>query len=323
MKAAIYQRYGPPEVVEIVEVPKPTPKDDEVLLKIQAASVNPYDWHFMRGLPYLVRIVGGFPRPKDKRLGADVAGQVEAAGKSVTKFKVGDEVFGTCKGAFAEYACAAENRLALKPQNLTAEQAAAIPIAGFTALQGLRKKVQVRPGQKVLVNGAAGGVGTFAVQIARSMGAAVTGVCSTRNADMVRRIGASQVIDYTKEDFTRGDERYDLILDTVGNHSLSRFRRVMNPQGAYVAVGGSTDPWMIRPLARTLLKIVLSLFGGPKMFMIFAGFNQDDLKTLKELMQTREVTPVIDCSYKLEEVREAIRYVETGHARGKVLVTMN
>jgi len=323
MKAAIYQSYGPPEVVEIAEVPKPIPKDDEVLIKIQAASVNPYDWHFMRGLPYIVRIVGGFPKPKDNRLGADVAGQVEAAGKSVTQFKINDEVFGTCKGAFAEYACAPENRLALKPQNLTVEQAAAVPIAGFTALQGLRKKVKIRQGQKVLVNGAAGGVGTFAVQIARSMGAEVTGVCSTRNVEMVRSIGAAHVIDYSKEDFTKGERRYDVILDAVGNHSLSKLRGVLNAKSTYVAVGGPSDPWMIQPLARTLMKVVLSLFGGPKMFMIFASFNQDDLKTLQELMQSGKVTPVVDRSYKLQEIREAIRYVETGHARGKVVVTMN
>src|SRR5580700_2939319 len=247
MKAAIYTRYGPPEVVQIADVEKPVPKDDEVLIRVRAAAVNPYDWHFMRGEPYAVRIAaGGLRKPKDSRLGADVAGEIEVAGKDITQFKLGDAVFGSCKGAFAEYACASESNLALKPDNVTFEQAASVPIAGFTALQGLRrgglnKDGKVQPGQKILINGAAGGVGTFAVQIAKSFGADVTGVCSTKNVEMVRSIGANQVVDYTQEDFTKSARRYDVILDCVGNHSLSEYRQVLTPNGALVMVGGPSD----------------------------------------------------------------------------------
>jgi len=268
MKAAVYTRYGPPAVVQVTEVEKPVPKDNEVSIRVRAASVNPADWHFMRGLPYFVRIAAGLRRPKFTRLGIDVAGQVEAVGRNANQFKPGDEVFGTCRGAFAEYVCASESALVTKPGKVTFEHAASVPIAAFTALQGLRDKGQIQPGQKVLINGAAGGVGTFAVQIAKWFGADVIGVCSTRNVDMVRSIGADQVIDYTQEDFTKSGQRHDLIFDCVGNHSFSACRRVLNPTGIYVAVGGPSDRWMIGPLARMSSALVLSQFGSRKLVMI-------------------------------------------------------
>jgi NADPH:quinone reductase-like Zn-dependent oxidoreductase len=231
MKAAVYTRYGPPEVLRINDLETPVPKDDEVLLRVRAASVNPYDWHFMRGIPYFLRIGAGLLKPKATRLGVDVAGQVEAVGSKVNGFKPGDKVFGTCRGAFAEYGCACESSFAIKPDNLSFEQAASTPIAGLTALQSLRDKGHIQSGQKVLINGAAGGVGTFAVQIAKSFGAEVSAVCSTRNVDMVRSVGADHAIDYTREDFTRSGQRYDLIFDLVANHSLRACRRVLNPEG--------------------------------------------------------------------------------------------
>jgi NADPH:quinone reductase-like Zn-dependent oxidoreductase len=329
MKAAIYTRYGPPEVVQMADVEKPVPKDDEVLIRVRAAAVNPYDWHFMRGEPYPVRIAaGGLRKPKDSRLGADVAGEIEAAGKNITRFKRGDAVFGSCKGAFAEYACASESNLALKPDKVTFEQAASVPIAAFTALQGLRrgglnKDGKIQPGQKILINGAAGGVGTFAVQIAKSFGADVTGVCSTNNVEMVRSIGADQVVDYTLEDFTKSARRYDVILDCVGNHSFSESRRVMNPGGIYVGAGGTSDNWMIGPLTRALKALVLSWFVSQKQVMVLAKPSKEDLTIMGELMAIGKVTPVIDKRYSLREVPEAIRYLEAGHARGKVIITVD
>ena len=329
MKAAIYTRYGPPEVVQIADVEKPVPKDDEVLIRVRAAAVNPYDWHFMRGEPYPVRIAaGGLRKPKDSRLGADVAGEIEAAGKNITQFKLGDAVFGSCKGAFAEYACASESNLALKPDNVTFEQAASVPIAAYTALQGLRrggltKDGKIQPGQKILINGAAGGVGTFAVQIAKSFGAEVTGVCSTKNVEMVRSIGADQVVDYTQEDFTKSARRYDVILDCVGNHSFSESRRVMNPRGIYVGAGGTSDNWMIGPLTGALKALVLSWFVSQKQVMVLAKPSKEDLTIMGELMAIGKVTPVIDRCYSLCEVPEAVRYLEAGHARGKVVITVD
>jgi NADPH:quinone reductase-like Zn-dependent oxidoreductase len=329
MKAAIYTRYGPPEVVQIADVEKPVPKDDEVLIRVRAAAVNPYDWHFMRGEPYPVRIAaGGLRKPKDSRLGADVAGEIEAAGKNITQFKLGDAVFGSCKGAFAEYACASESNLALKPDNVTFEQAASVPIAAYTALQGLRrggltKDGKIQPGQKILINGAAGGVGTFAVQIAKSFGADVTGVCSTKNVEMVRSIGANQVVDYTQEDFTKSARRYDVILDCVGNHSFSESRRVMNPRGIYVGAGGTSDNWMIGPLTRALKALVLSWFVSQKQVMVLAKPSKEDLTIMAQLMAIGKVTPVIDKRYSLREVPEAVRYLEAGHARGKVVITVD
>ena len=323
MKAAVYTTYGPPDVVQITDVEKPVPKDGEVLIQVRAASVNPLDWHFIRGTPYFLRMMTGLRKPKDKRLGVDVAGQVEAVGRNVTQFKPGDQVFGACRGAFAEYACASESALVLKPANVTFEQAASVPVAAFTALQGLRDKGQIQPGQKVLINGAAGGVGTFAVQIAKSLGAEVTGVCSTRNVEMLRSIGADRVIDYTRENFTKSGQRYDLFLDCVGNHSLSACRRVLNPKGICVPVGGTTDRWMIGPLARAVTTFVLSWFVSQKLVIFFlAKPNQEDLTTLRELMEAGKVTPVIDKRYRLSEVPEAIRYLEEGHARGKVVITL-
>jgi NADPH:quinone reductase-like Zn-dependent oxidoreductase len=323
MKAVVYYKYGSPDVLKCEEIEKPTAGDNEVLIKVRAASVNPFDWHFMRGTPYLVRIVAGLRKPKITRLGVDVAGQVEAVGRNVTEFKPGDAVFGACRGAFAEYACTSESALVMKPDNVTFEQAASVPVAAFTALQGLRDKGHLQPGQKVLINGAAGGVGTFAVQIAKSFAAEVTGVCSARNVDMVRSIGADWVIDYTQEDFTKSGQRYDLFFDGVGNHSLFSCRRVLNPKGIYVPFGGPSDRWMIGPLARMLKTLVLSRFVSQNLVIFFlARANKDDLTIVRELMQAGKVTPVIDKRYRLSEVPEAIRYLEEGHARGKVVITL-
>ena len=329
MKATVYRKYGSPEVLKCEEIEKSVPKDNEVLIKVRAASVNPYDWHFMRGTPYFLRILAELRKPKDKQLGVDVAGQVETVGSNVTQFKPGDEVFGVSRGAFAEYACASESKLARKPENVTFEQAASVPIAGLTALEGLRRgglgeKGQIPPGQKVLINGAAGGVGTFAVQIAKSFGANVTGVCSTRNLGMVRSIGADHVIDYTQEDFTKREQRYDLILDCVANHSLSAFRHVLNPKGNYIMVGAADagGRWMIGLLARLIKALVLSWFVSQKLVMIGAKVNKEDLTILQELMRAGKVTPVIDRRYRLSEVPEAILYLEEGHARGKVVITI-
>jgi NADPH:quinone reductase-like Zn-dependent oxidoreductase len=321
MKAAVYTRYGPPDVVQVTDVEKPVPKDNEVLIKVRAASLNPLDWHFMRGTPYAVRIIAGLRKPKFPGLGVDVAGQVEALGAKVSHFKVGDEVFGSCKGAFAEYVCASESVLVTKPANVTFEQAASVPVAAYTALQGLRDKGRIQAGQKVLVNGAAGGVGTFAVQIAKSFGADVTGVCSTRNLEMVRSIGADRAIDYTQEDFTKSAQRYDIFFDCVGNHSLSAAMRVLSPEGIYVGAGGTTDNWMIGPLARAISSLVLSLFGSQKFLMILAKPSKQDLTFMREQMESGKITPVIDRLYNLNEVPEAIRYLETGRARGKVIIT--
>jgi NADPH:quinone reductase-like Zn-dependent oxidoreductase len=322
MKAIVYYNYGPPDVLKYEEIEKPTAGDDQVLVKVRAASVNPLDWHFMRGTPYFVRIMTGLRRPKVTRLGVDVAGQVEAVGRNVTQFKPSDEVFGTCRGAFAEYACTSESALVMKPNNVTLEQAASVPIAAFTALQGLRDKGQIQPGQRVLINGAAGGVGTFAVQIAKSFGAYVTGVCSTRNVDMVRSIGADRVIDYTQEDFTNSGQRYDLIFDSVGNHSLLACKRVLNPKGTYIAVGGPSSRWMIGPLASAITAPVLSRFVDRKFVTFLAKGSKEDLIVMHELMEAGKVTPVIDKRYRLSEVPEAIRYMEEGHARGKVVITL-
>jgi len=321
MKAAVYTRYGPPDVVHITDVEKPVPKDDEVLIKVRASCVNPLDWHFMRGAPYFIRMQTGLRKPKDTRLGVDVAGHVEAVGKSVTQFKSGDEVFGTCRGAFAEYACSSESALVTKPDNVTFDQAASAPVAALTALQGLRAKGQIQPGQKVLINGAAGGVGTFAVQIAKSFGAEVTGVCSARNVEMVHSIGADHVIDYTQEYFTRSSRRYDRILDSVGNHSLLACRRVLNPHGTCIIVGAPGGRWMLGALARGFTAPLLSRFVSQKLAMVLTKSNKEDLTILHDLLKTGKVTPVIDRRYSLREVPEAIRYLEEGHARGKVVLT--
>jgi NADPH:quinone reductase-like Zn-dependent oxidoreductase len=324
MKAVVYTNYGPPEVLEIRDIKKPVPNDDQVLVKVRAAAVNPLDWHFMEGTPYVMRLMmAGIRKPKDPRLGVDYAGTVEAVGKNVTQFKLGDEVFGNRDGAFAEYLCArADRAIALKPANMTFEQAAAVPVAGLTALQGLRDKGHVQPGQKVLINGASGGVGTFAVQIAKTFGAEVTGVCSGRNADMVRSLGADHVIDYTKEDFTKGYERYDVILDNVGTQPLSGFRRVLKPNGICVMIGGGgpNDGRWVGPMARPIKAKLMSPFISQKMGMMLAQGNKDDLNVLADLMQSGKVTPVIDRMYPLSQIADAIRYLEQGHARGKVVI---
>jgi NADPH:quinone reductase-like Zn-dependent oxidoreductase len=326
MKAAVYTRYGPPEVVQITDVEKPVPNDSEVLIKVRAASVNPLDWHLMRGKPYIGRLLFGLRKPKITRPGRDVAGQVEAVGRNVTQFKPGDEVFGACRGAFAEYACTSESALVMKPDNVTFEQAASVPVAAFTALQGLRDKGQIQPGQKVLINGAAGGVGTLAVQIAKWFGADVTGVCSTRNVDMVRSIGADRVIDYTQEDFTRSGQHYDLIFDLVANHPLSACRRVLNPKGIYIGagvIGGLGGRWpMIGLLARWMTTLVLSRLVSQRFGMFMARSSKKDLTIVRELMEAGKVTPVIDRCYGLSEVPQAIQYLAEGHARGKVVITL-
>jgi NADPH:quinone reductase-like Zn-dependent oxidoreductase len=322
MRAIVYHRYGSPDVLELQQVEKPVVGDDDVLVQVRAASVNPYDWHFMRGEPVIARPqLGGLRKPTATRLGVDVAGEVVAVGNEVTEFRPGDAVFGACTGSFAEYAIARESSLVLKPVNVTFEQAGAVGIAAFTAIQALRDWGQVQPGQKVLINGAAGGVGTFAVQLARVWGAEVTGVCSTRNVEMVRSIGAHHVIDHTQEDFTRGRQRYDVMIDIIGNHSLSKSRRVLTPRGIYVMVGGPKGRW-IRPLDRILRAFVLFLFVSQKLVSRTARWRKDDLVLMRELMQDGKVVSVIDRTYPLAEVPEAVRYLETGHAQGKVVINV-
>jgi NADPH:quinone reductase-like Zn-dependent oxidoreductase len=326
MKAIVYRDFGAPGVLRLEKIDKPVPNDQQVLVHVRAASVNPLDWHYMEGTPYIARMMEfGFLKPKVQRLGVDFAGTVEAVGGNVTWFKPGDEVLGARTGAFAEYICVrADRSVVLKPANVTFEQAAAVPIAGVTALQGLRDKGELRAGQKVLINGASGGVGTFAVQIAKSIGADVTGVCSTRNVGMVQSIGADRVIDYTQEDFTAGASRYDVILDNVGNHSLLECRRVLSPGGKYVLIGGgglNDDRWL-GPIDRLLEVLVLSPFVSQHMGMMLAETNKADLTALCDLMQAGKVTPVIDRRYQLSEVPAAIRYLEAGHAKGKVVITI-
>ena len=320
MKAIVYTKYGPPDVLQYKEVEIPVPKDGEILVKIHAASANPLDWHLMRGAPFLARLAGGLRRPKDPRLGADFAGRVEAVDTNITQFRPGDEVFGAWMGSFAEYASVPENRLALKPAHVTFEEAAAVPLAAVTALQGLRAKAQIQLGQKVLIHGAGGGVGTFAVQIAKAFGAEVTAVCSTRKVDMVRSIGADHVIDYTQENFTRNGQHYDLIYDAVGNRSVSAYKRALNSNGTCVIAGFQNLP---RLFEHTVLGPLRSKTGNKKVgLMGTAKMNQKDLVFVKELLEAGKVVPVIDRRYPLSEVAEAIRYLEERHARGKVVITV-
>jgi len=321
MKAIVDHRSGSLEGLRCEEVEKPVPKDDEVLIQVRAASVNPADWHLLR-MPSIVPWLLGMPKTRLTRPGADVAGQVEAVGRDVTQFQAGDDVFGACHGAFAEYACAPESSLASKPANVTFEQAASAPVAGFTAVQGLRDKGHLQPGQKVLINGAAGGVGTFAVQIAKLFGAEVTGVCSTRNVEMVRSLGAHRVIDYTREDFIQSGQRYNLMFDLVANHPLSACRRVLTPGGIYVAAGALSRRGMLSLLGRMPALLFLQLVS--RTFVTFmAKRSQKDLNLLRELMETGKLAPVIDRRYKLEQVPEALRYLAEGHARGKVMITLS
>ena len=321
MQAIVYHRYGSPDVLELQEIPKPTPAEGQVLIRVHAASVNPYDWHFLRGTPSFIRLFTGLRRPKSPRLGADVAGVVEAVGAKAAPFKPGDAVFGTAKGSFAEYACAAASQLAVKPQEISFEQAACLPIAGITALQGLRDKGKVQTGQTVLINGAAGGVGTFAVQIAKSLGARVTGVCSTQNVELIRSIGADEVIDYTHEDFARSARRYDLLLDLVGNRSLADCLRAIHPRGTYISCGGGgPDRSTMDLVAQLLQNAVRSRFVSQKMPGLLAKINREDLAILADLVQRGTVTPVVDRTYSLREIAEAVRHVESGHVRGKVVI---
>jgi len=314
MKAIVYERYGSPGVLELTDIEVPSVSDDSVLVRIRAASANPYDWHFMRGKPLFTRLMFGLLKPKVHSLGADLAGEVEAVGKDVTRFRPGDAVFGEGAGSFAEYACVPERWLAKKPANLTFEQAAAVPMAGVTALQGLRDSGKIRAGQKVLVLGASGGVGTFAVQIAKAFGAEVTGVCSTKNVEMVRKIGADHVVDYTRDDFTRSGVCYDLLLDTIGNRSLRECRRVLSPKAVYVHVGGR--------MARVLELPIVSPFVSQNLVQLIAKRNKDDLEILSGLIEAGKIAPVIDRAYPLNEVPEAIGYLEEGHARGKIVITV-
>lgn len=323
MQAAVYYRYGPPEVLSLQEFPQPTPIQNQVLVRVRAASVNPYDWHFLRGTPSFIRLFTGLTRPKFPGLGADLAGIVEAVGPAVTQLKPGDVVFGTGRGSFAQFACAPEATLALKPPGSSFEQAAAAPIAGITALQALRDCGHLQPGQSILINGASGGVGTFAVQIAASLGAVVTGVCSTRNVDLVCSLGAADVIDYTRENFTRLPARYDLLFDLVGNQSLSALRRALQPKGVYIGCGGGGPDRSSADLLATMLSRPLQApFIRQKLTGVLAKVNTADLNQLATLMESGKVSPVFDRSFPLTEIAAAIGCVETCHARGKVIISI-
>lgn len=328
MKAFVLRSFGSPDVLDLTDIDQPVPGDDEVLVRVRATSVQPYDWHLMRGEPFIARLMGGGPglrKPKISILGADIAGEVEAVGKDVTEFRPGDEVFAMPKqGGFAKYACVRESELAPKPKNLSFEQAAAVPMAAGTALLGLRDEGRVRPGQRVLINGASGGVGTFAVQIAKAFGAEVTGVCSTRNVDLVRSLGADEVVDYTKEDFTRHGQRYDLLLDIAGSRPGSTCRRVLTPKGIYVAVGGPGSRWL-QPVGHVFSALAMSPFVSQTMVIadvVRCVQNRQNLMTLTDFIEDGRITPVIDRSYPFEEIPAAIRYMEQGHAPGKVVIVV-
>ena len=321
MKAIVRDTYGSPDVLELREIDKPEISDNEVLLHVHAAGVGRDVWHVMAGLPYPIRLAGyGLRVPKNPVIGSDVAGVVEAVGKNVTRFQPGDEVFGIGKGSFAEYVCAREDKLAPRPENLTFEQAAVVAISGLTALQGLRDHGRVEPGQEVLIIGASGGVGTYAVQLAKAYGAHVTGVCSTTKVEMVRSIGADHVIDYTREDFAEGEQRYDLILDIGGNSTLARLRRTLTPEGTLIIVGGEGGGRWLGGTDRQLRAMMLSVFVGQKLGTFISSENHEDLIILKDLIESGAVTPVIDRTYPLAEVPEAIRYLQEGHAQGKVVI---
>jgi NADPH:quinone reductase-like Zn-dependent oxidoreductase len=326
IKAYFYRDYGSPDVLRLEEIEKPVPADDQVLVRVRAASINPLDWHYMEGTPYIVRALDfGLLKPTVPRLGVDMAGQVEAVGKKVTQFKPGDEVYGQRFGAFGEYVLVREDRaLVIKPPGVTFEQAAALPVAAITALQGLRDKGKLQPGQKVLINGASGGVGTFAVQLAKMMGAEVTGVCSGRNVELVRSLGADHVIDYTKEDYTKNGQRYDVMLDNVANHSFSENIRSLNPQGKYVLIGGggTGDQGFIGPLILPIKAALLKRFVTQEVGFMLADVTKNDLTYLADLVQTGKMKVIIDKTYPLSQLPDAMRYVETGRARGKVVVTV-
>jgi len=324
MKAAVRDRFGSPDVVEIREIEKPTPADDELLVRVRATSVNPADWYSVAGRPSLFRMQMGLRRPKSERLGVDFSGTVESVGKNVTQFRPGDEVFGGKSGAFAEYVCVREDRAVVpKPANVTLEQAGGVGVAGLTALQGLRDKGQLQPGQRVLINGASGGVGTFAVQIAKALGAVVTGVCSTRNVDRARSLGADHVVDYAQADFTRIDERYDLLLDIAGSKLWSECKRVLNPQAILVIVGAPKGNHLIGPLSHIVPLRLASVPSSQKAVFFVAKFNKADLEVLRGLMEAGQVTPVVERCYELSEIGDALRYLGEGHAQGKIVVTCN
>ena len=323
MKAIVRETYGSPDVLELRDIDIPEIEAEEVLIRVHAAGVDRGVWHLMTGLPYPIRLVGyGLRAPKNPVIGSDVAGVVEAVGNDVSRLRPGDEVFGIGKGSYAEYACALEDKLAPRPANLTFEQSAVVAISGLPALQALRDHGRVEPGQKVLIIGASGGVGTYAVQIAKAFGARVTGVCSTQKVDMVRSIGADHIIDYTKEDFADGDQRYDLILDIGGNSSLARLRRALTPDGTLVIVGGEGEGRWLGGTDRQIRALVLSRIVGQKLVTFIAKENHEDMIVLGELIESGKLTPVIDRTYPLAEVPEAIRYLEEGHARGKVVITV-
>ena len=324
MKAIVQDRYGSVDMLKLRDVEKPQPADDELLIRVHAAGLDPGVWHLMTGQPYLVRLMGfGLRKPKIRIRGSDAAGTVEAAGRNVTQFKQGDQVYGTCDGSFAEYACARAERFAPKPVNLSFEQAATVPISGVTALNGLRDAGKLQPGQRVLVIGAAGGVGTYAVQLAKAFGAVVTGVCSTSKVELVRDIGADEVVDYTREDFTDGTHRFELILDTAGRRPLSQLRRALTPQGILVIVGGEGGDRWLGGFQRQIFAPVRALFTQQKLVGLISKERQQDLLRLKDLIEAGKLTPVIDRSYPLSEAPQAIRYLEQGHARGKVVLTLS
>jgi len=323
MRAIVQDTYGSVDVLELRDIDRPVAGDDELLIQVHAAGVDPGVCHLMTGLPYLLRAMGyGLRTPRVAVRGRDVAGRVEAVGKNVTSFRRGDEVYGTCEGSFAEYVCAREDRVALKPSNLTFDQAAAVPISGVTALHGLRDSGKVKPGQKALIIGAAGGVGTFAVQLAKAFAAEVTGVCSTTKTDLVRSIGADDVIDYTREDFAAGSRRYDLILDTAGKRPLSQLRRGMAPRGTLVIVGGEGGGQWLGGFDRSLRALALSPFVGQKLRGLVPAEGSADLRVLGDFIEAGTLTPIIDRTYPLDEVPKAIRYLEEGHARGKIVITV-
>jgi NADPH:quinone reductase-like Zn-dependent oxidoreductase len=324
MKAIVQDKYGSAEVLELRHVEKPQPGDDELLIRVHAAGVDPGVWHLMTGLPYLVRVMGfGLRRPKIRIRGMDVAGTVEEAGRNIIRLKKGEQVYGTCDGSFAEYACAKAERLAPKPANLSFEQAAAVPISGMTALNGLRDAGKLQSGQKVLIIGAAGGVGTYAVQLAKALGAAATGVCSTSKVELVRALGADEVIDYTREDFTDGTRQFDLILDTAGRRPLSQLRRALRPQGTLVIVGGEGGDRWLGGFQRQIFAPVRSQFTDQKMLGLISKERQQDLLTLRDLIEAGKLTPVMGRTYPLREAPQAIRYLEQGHAQGEVVLTVS
>ena len=323
MKAVVYEKYGSTDVLEIKDVKKPTPKPNEVLIKIHGAGVNAADWHLMRGEPFAMRLMGfGFLSPKHKILGNDISGVIEEVGDDVKEFKVGDEVFGDLSsdnfGGFAQYVCTRESSLVLKPKNLSFEEAAALPTAGITALKGLLNNIEIKPNQKVLINGASGGVGTFAVQIAKALGAEVTAVCSTKKIELIKSLGAHKIIDYTKEDFTKNGEKYDLILACNGYHSIFDYKKSLNPEGVYTMTGGSSS----QMFEAMLLGPLLSKFGTKKLGTFMSKADKKNLVILKDLVESGKIKPVIEKSYSLDEVPSAIRYVEEGHAVGKIVISV-